>query len=59
MEHFPGGLFALPRYLSPCFPIILPFSFLLKKKKDFLLNKWFYMVCKNDLEQKKEMEHKD
>lgn len=59
MERFPGGLVALPRYLAPCFPHPSPFSFFVKKKEDFLLNKWFYMVCKNDLEHKKEMENKD
>lgn len=51
-----------PATSLPVSPNLLLFPFLLKKKKtDFLLNKWFYMVCKNDLEQKKKkkMEHKD
>lgn len=50
-----------PATSLPVSPKLLLFPFLLKKNKDFLLNKWFYMVCKNDLEQKKKkkMEHKD
>lgn len=53
IKYFPGGLFGLSLFLSPCLLHPSPF-YSFEKKKGFLLNKWFYMVCKNDLEQKKE-----